>query len=220
MKHIEVAYASEAFYKLYDLISDEGVEFGDTKALFDVSILMSHPNFNLIHEGHVERKWSLEYAQAEWQWYLSADCNIKKLGEIYGKVPEIWKRMADDSGEVNSNYGWQWSRNSQLDHVVRRLKEDPNTRQAAISIYDGKEMNKYKYDTPCTYAIQFTVVDGCLNMSVLMRSNDLWYGFCNDQYQFSNLQMLVAQKTGYEVGTYYHYAHNMHLYKDKLLKQK
>ena len=220
MKHIEVAYASEAFYKLYDLISDEGVEFGDTKALFDVSILMSHPNFNLIHEGHVERKWSLEYAQAEWQWYLSADCNIKKLGEIYGKVPEIWKRMADDSGEVNSNYGWQWSRNSQLDHVIRRLKEDPNTRQAAISIYDGKEMNKYKYDTPCTYAIQFTVVDGCLNMSVLMRSNDLWYGFCNDQYQFSNLQMLVAQKTGYEVGTYYHYAHNMHLYKDKLLKQK
>jgi len=55
-------------------------------------------------------------------------------------------------------------------------------------------------------------------MCVVMRSNDLWYGFCNDQYQFSNLQMLVAQRAGYEVGTYYHYAHNMHLYKNKLLK--
>ena len=220
MKNIEVAYASEAFYKLYDLISDEGVEFGNTKALFDVGILMTHPNFNLIHEGHVDRKWSLEYAQAEWQWYLSGDCNIKKLGEIYGKIPEIWKRMADESGEVNSNYGWQWMRNEQLKHVISKLKNNPDTRQAAISIYDGKEINKYQHDTPCTYAVQFTVIDGCLNMSVMMRSNDLWYGFCNDQYQFSNLQMLVAQKTGYEVGTYYHYAHNMHLYKDKLLKQK
>ena len=220
MKHIEVAYASDAFYKLYDLISDDGIDFGDTKALFDVSILMSHPNFNIIYEGHVDRKWSLEYAQAEWQWYLSEDCNIKKLGEIYGKVPEIWKCMANSSGEVNSNYGWQWSRNNQLNHIISKLKKDPNTRQAAISIYDGKELNKYQNDTPCTYAVQFTVVNGYLNMSVLMRSNDLWYGFCNDQYQFSNLQMLVAHKTGYEVGTYYHYAHNMHLYKDKLLKQK
>ena len=220
MKHIEVAYASDAFYKLYDLISDEGIDFGDTKALFDVSILMSHPNFNIIYEGHVDRKWSLEYAQAEWKWYLTAHPYISELGRIYGKVPEIWKRMADDKGKVNSNYGHQWSRNSQLNKVIEMLKKDPNTRQAAISIYDGKEIHEYDNDTPCTYAVQFTVVDNYLNMSVLMRSNDLWYGFCNDQYQFSNLQMLVAHKTGYEVGTYYHYAHNMHLYKDKLLKQK
>jgi thymidylate synthase len=220
MKHIEVAYASDAFYKLYDLISDEGIDFGDTKALFDVSILMTHPNFNIIYQGHVDRKWSLEYAQAEWKWYLTAHPYISELGRIYGKVPEIWKRMADEKGKVNSNYGHQWSRNSQLNKVIEMLKKNPNTRQAAISIYDGKEIHEYDNDTPCTYAVQFTVVDDYLNMSVVMRSNDLWYGFCNDQYQFSNLQMLVAHKTGYEVGTYYHYAHNMHLYKDKLLKQK
>jgi len=57
-------------------------------------------------------------------------------------------------------------------------------------------------------------------MAVMMRSNDLWYGFCNDQYQFSNLQMYVAYETGCELGTYYHFAHNMHLYNDKLPKQK
>ena len=39
---------------------------------------------------------------------------LKTLGELYGKVPEIWKRMADDHGYVNSNYGYQWGRNSQL----------------------------------------------------------------------------------------------------------
>ena len=96
------------------------------------------------------------------------------------------------------------------------LKDNPETRQAAISIYDGKEISDYTCDTPCTYAVQFTVLNGKLNMSVVMRSNDLWYGFCNDQYQFSCLQLLVAQRTGYDVGTYYHFARNLHLYNDKL----
>jgi thymidylate synthase len=49
-----------------------------------------------------------------------------------------------------------------------------------------------------------------------MRSNDLWYGFCNDQYQFSQLQELVASMLGIEMGWYYHHAHNMHLYNDKI----
>ena len=55
-----------------------------------------------------------------------------------------------------------------------------------------------------------------LNMAVVMRSNDLWFGFCNDQYCFANLQMLVAYELGIECGEYYHYAHNLHLYNNKL----
>ena len=31
-----------------------------------------------------------EYAEAEWQWYLSGDRNIRKLGQIYGSIPPIW----------------------------------------------------------------------------------------------------------------------------------
>jgi thymidylate synthase len=111
--------------------------------------------------------------------------------------------MADKDGNVNSNYGWQWHRNHQLDLVISMLKDNPETRQAAISIYDGKEINDYTNDTPCTYAVQFTVLNGKLNMSVVMRSNDLWYGFCNDQYQFSCLQMYVAYELNLPVGTYY-----------------
>ncbi len=53
-------------------------------------------------------------------------------------------------------------------------------------------------------------------MCVTMRSNDLWYGFCNDQYQFSKLQELVAEKLDIPMGTYYHFAHNLHLYNDKI----
>ena len=208
--------ANDAFHNLYWRIVRDGVSFAGTKALFNVGFYITNPALNDIKDSRVERKWSVEYAEAEWQWYCSGDRNIKKLGELYGKVPAIWKRMADKNGNVNSNYGWQWKRNHQLDLVISLLKDKPETRQAAISIYDGKEINDYANDTPCTYAVQFTVLNGKLNMSVVMRSNDLWYGFCNDQYQFSCLQMYVAYELNLPVGTYYHFAHNLHLYNDKL----
>ena len=208
--------ANDAFHSLYWRIVRDGVDFAGTKALFNAGFYITNPALNDIKDSRVKRNWSQEYAEAEWQWYLSGDRNIAKLGELYGKVPAIWKRMADKDGNVNSNYGWQWHRNHQLDLVISMLKNYPETRQAAISIYDGKEINDYANDTPCTYAVQFTILHGRLDMSVLMRSNDLWYGFCNDQYQFSTLQMYVAYELNLPVGMYYHYAHNLHLYNDKL----
>jgi len=206
--------ADEAYNYFFNEIILNGVDFGDTKALFNVGFTLEDPLDNAIH--NVERNFNIDYAEAEWQWYLSGDPRISKLGEIYGKVPAIWKRMADENGEVNSNYGYQWKRHNQLDNIVKLLKEKPDTRQAAISIYDGKEINNYATDTPCTYAIQFTVLNNKLNMSVYMRSNDLWFGFCIDQYCFSKLQQIVSEMTGFEIGTYYHHAHNLHLYNNKM----
>ena len=208
--------ANEAFRYYKDYIKDFGCQFDDTQAMFNIGFYINNPMDNLIKDE--DRNWKWDYAEAEWQWYLSGDRNIKKLGELYGKVPEIWKRMADRDGNVNSNYGWQWQRDNQLDNIIAMLKTNPRTRQAAISIYDAKEINygHYTHDTPCTYAVQFTIQAQHLNMCVTMRSNDLWFGFCNDQYQFSKLQEMVSKRTGYDMGNYYHFAHNLHIYDDQL----
>ena len=220
--------ADAAFDHYKNQILLYGVDFDDTKALFNVGFTIENPMDN--HISCEQRNWKHDYAEAEWQWYLSGDRNIKKLGDIYGKVPEIWKRMADENGNVNSNYGWQWQRDagvpykggikyiSQLNYVVNLLRDNPKTRQAVISIYDGKEHPKYEFDTPCTYAIQFTIVNDKLNMCVTMRSNDLWYGFCNDQYCFSMLQKLIADKLDLPIGNYFHFAHNLHLYNNIIEK--
>ena len=208
--------ANSAFDHYKNQILLYGIDFDDTKALFNVGFTIENPTDN--HISCEQRNWKHEYAEAEWQWYLSGDRNIKKLGYIYGKVPEIWKRMANEYNEVNSNYGWQWRRSHQLDKVIGMLRDNYKTRQATISIYDGKEIHDYKYDTPCTYAIQFTIVDNKLNMCVTRRSNDLWYGFCNDQYCFSMLQQLVARKLSIPVGNYFHFAHNLHLYNNIIEK--
>jgi thymidylate synthase len=206
--------ANNAYEYYHDKIIREGVKFGDTKALFNIGFYIENPLDNAIENR--ERKWNPVYAEAEWQWYLSGDRNIAKLAELYGKVPEIWKRMAFPNGNVNSNYGWQWRRNDQIDYVVNLLRNEPETRQATISIYDGKEHDTFAFDTPCTYAVQFTILHGKLDMCVTMRSNDLWYGFCNDQYCFSKMQEMVSNELNIEPGIYYHFAHNMHLYNDKI----
>ena len=206
--------ANIAYEYLHDRIIRDGVDFGDTKALFNVGFYMTDPMSNKIINR--ERNWKEDYAEAEWQWYLTGDPKISTLGEIYGKVPLIWERMANNIGQVNSNYGYQWERNEQLDAIVTKLRTEPTTRQACISIYDGKEIEKYYNDTPCTYAVQFTILNNKLDMCVTMRSNDLWFGFCNDQYCFSRLQEMVSKRLNIEPGVYYHFAHNMHLYNDKI----
>ena len=73
--------ASNAFHSLYWRIVRDGVDFAGTKALFNVGFEMKFPAHNAIHDGKVKRSWSQEYAEAEWQWYLSGDRNIAKLGE-------------------------------------------------------------------------------------------------------------------------------------------
>ena len=188
--------ANDAYEAVLDEILQKGIDFGDTKAIFNCGFYIDNPSDKAI--TNTERKWSKKYAAAEWSWYLSGDPSVDKLAELYGKVPPIWERMADEYGQVNSNYGYQWQRNNQLGYVVDKLRDNPDTRHAAISIYDAKEHNRYDKDTPCTYAIQFSIIDEKLCMSVYMRSNDIWYGFCNDQYQFASLQEMVADRLSIE----------------------
>ena len=105
--------ANEAYEALIDSAVVDGFEFDNTKALFNIGFYILNPLDN--HITNEQRKWSLDYAEAEWQWYLSGHPNVSKLGEIYGKVPKIWQSMTDQYGNVNSNYGYQWIRNDQLE---------------------------------------------------------------------------------------------------------
>lgn len=199
--------ARQAFEDLYDIIMNLGEDRNGTKTMHNVLIELRRPESNVITTKW--RRWNLDYAMYEFQWYLSGNPNAEQIS----KRAKIWANMMDEQGNVNSNYGYQWKRNNQLDKVIDMLKNDPLTRRASISLYDGKEIDQYKKDTICTYAINFYIdIDDRLSMQVMMRSNDLVYGFCNDQYCFSELQKIVAKELNRQIGKYYHYVCNMHIY--------
>ena len=205
--------ANEAFEYYYELINKEGILYANTKALFNQGFYIQKPVENNILSSF--RNWNLKYAEYEWQWYLNANPNAE---EISKRAP-IWISHMDKNGDVRSNYGWQWNREDQLTKVIEKLKIQDN-RQAVLSFYDGKEIDTYDYDTPCTMSVHFQVINKELCMTVNMRSNDLWFGFCNDQYCFSRLQELIAEKLNMKIGWYYHFASNLHVYFDKLNKNK
>lgn len=200
--------AQNAFVTLYGMIDSQGIDYGNnTKALLNVGFYLENPMENTIN---VEwRKWSNKYADREWNWYMLEDRSVLELQ----KHADIWKQMHNGSGIVNSNYGYQWNRNGQLEECIQQLKTEPSSRQAWLSIFDGKEKELFTYDTPCTMSIGFSIIEGVVCMNVNMRSNDIWYGFCNDQYCFSKLQEYVAHRLGLPVGWYYHNVANLHLYR-------
>ena len=205
------ANAQEAFEYFYKCIMSNGFysESQHTKAFLNIGFYINDPKDRDIKTNW--RKWNKKYAEREWQWYLSQNRSVEEIK----KFAPTWDKMHGGDNLVNSNYGWQWGRNNQLDKCIEQLKKDKSTRQAWISIFDGKEKDMYQFDTPCTLAVGFYVLpfdESKLNMTVTMRSNDLIYGFCNDQYCFSKLQELVANELNMEVGEYYHFAHNLHIY--------
>jgi thymidylate synthase len=205
--------ANSAFGFYYFQVQRYGVRVENTFALLNEGFYIDNPMDNKITFDF--RNWTVDYAEKEWQWYLSKNPSAEEIS----KSAPIWRQHMDSGGHVNSNYGYQWSRNSQIDYVVHELKRNPQSRRALLTMYDGKENAGYAKDTPCTLNIGFTIADNKLNMNVMMRSNDLWFGFCNDQYCFSKLQQLIANRLSIEIGWYYHFTNNLHLYDNKLNKR-
>jgi hypothetical protein len=97
--------------------------------------------------------------------------------------------------------------------VINKLTQDPNTRQAIITLWDPWLDNvEGKHDYPCTIALHFFVNNGMLDMNTVMRSNDAWLGLPYDVFQFTQLQSSIALSLGMEPGVYRHTTLSLHIY--------
>lgn len=201
--------STEAFEKLFFEIQNTGVLTNvGTKALYNVGFSIENPLERVITTPW--RKFSTKYAEKEYEWYLSGDRSVEEIK----KYAKIWDKMHNGDNIVNSNYGWQWMRENQLDKCIEQLKKNKDTRQSWFTIFDGKEKDTYEFDTPCTLSVGFDIKPHInkLDMTVLMRSNDLVFGFCNDQYCWTKLQETIANELNIPIGSYYHFSHDLHIY--------
>jgi thymidylate synthase len=199
--------ATDAFEILFRDIMANGVDFAGTKAMFNVSFTVDNPKDKVVTTP--ERKFNKDYADYEWDWYLKGDRDATEISER----AKIWKQMmVPGTTEVNSNYGYFWNYNDQLNRIIEDLKTNKETRRAIVVHYNLDELDRYKYDTPCNDVLNFYIQDDKLQLTVFARSIDLVYGFCNDQYTFAKLMELVSEKTGYEVGDMHWFITNLHIY--------
>lgn len=155
------------------------------------------------------RNMPMRYAVGELAWYLSGSNRCADIGRFAKK----WLEISDDGVTNNSAYGWRIFSKfgfDQWEYIKELLTKDPNSRQAVIHIKDAS--NTPTKDTPCTVYLQFFIRNGALNMSVHMRSNDIWMGVPYDMFSFCFLQMKMAMELGVEIGEYNHYAGSLHMY--------
>lgn len=103
----------------------------------------------------------------------------------------------------------------QLDYAIKKIKADPDTRQAAISLWDPVKDNITKSkDHPCNNMVYLSQREGKLNITVVIRSNDLIWGVPYNMIQFVHLQALVAGELGVTMGSFTVMCNNLHYYKD------
>jgi len=135
-------------------------------------------------DDHIFGEVNHDYISREIAWYESQSRNVN---DIPGKVPEIWKQVADKNGLINSNYGWcvfSEENHNQFKNVVDTLTKNPNSRQA-VMIYTRPTMHEDAFedgrsDFMCTKTVQYLIRDNKLTAIVQMRSNDVVFGFRND----------------------------------------
>ena len=203
-KEFKTADAAFTYY-LKDMM-DNGEVFRDTKTLFNQCFTICEPLDNKI--TCPARQWSQKYADREWQWYLSGDRNAKSIA----KHAPIWHNMMDKDGDVWSNYGWWWVYGKQYDIMIDKLMKDTATRQAIVIHFHPGFYSMMANDVPCNLVLNFYIVEGFLHLTIFARSIDLWFGFCNDQYQFSKLMEKVGDDISKPVGTMTYMITNFHLY--------
>jgi thymidylate synthase len=127
------------------------------------------------------------------------------------EVGPMFKNYAEDNGVFHGAYGARTT--DQYAPVIERLKKDPDSRQALVTIWNPVlDLLPNKRDYPCTILHQFRIRDNKLNMSVYMRSNDVWLGAAYDFFQFTRVQIAMASVLGVAPGSYAHHVGSLHIY--------
>jgi thymidylate synthase len=160
-----------------------------------------------------DRAFNWKYFAGEVAWYLKKDNDI----DYINKFSNFWKGITNpNSNTINSNYG-SLLFGPQLKWCLDSLKADDNTRQAIAFLNQPKFQFEGNKDFVCTMYLNFFIRDNKLNMKVQMRSNDIFYGLTFDAPFFAvvHQHMLLWLKETYptlELGTYTHFADNIHYY--------
>lgn len=140
---------------------------------------------------------------------------------------------SDDGQTVHGAYGYRWRKwfgYDQLPIIINELKKNPETRRCVLSMWDANCPSAGKYhacksdlvlamhggkDVPCNTHAYFDCRFGKLNMTVLCRSNDIWWGcYGANAVHFSILLEFIASAVGVPVGVYRQFSNNFHLYTD------
>jgi thymidylate synthase len=210
---IHIENVQTDYVKLLTTLRDQGVASSPrgqaTREVMDV-VMKLDPHYAIV--TGINRKLSMKLISMEALQLISRTSYPERTVRA---MPNMASFM--DGGSFHGAYGTRIG--SQLGHAIEKLKNDSDTRQAVMTIWNPQFDNGMVVrDTPCTSMLQFFIRDNRLVLHVTMRSNDAWWGTPHDWGQFSQLQLAVAKILEIEAGPYYHHVVSFHLYERDIEK--
>ncbi len=190
-----------------------------TKELLSFNFRVTDPHGAISRKGYSQPMAAVEAIQL-----IGGFSDTRLVLQVNPTMAEF---MSDEGGREiyqHGNYGERVG--PFLADAINKLKIDQDSRQAVIHIFDAGRDYVSEPDIPCTLSIQFMIRDFALNLHVTMRSNDVWWGLPYDMFQFTQLQLSVANVLNIPIGDYYHTANSMHAYErnfddiDTMLRQQ
>lgn len=178
----------------------------ETLEMRNIMIRISHPD-DVLMTG-IGRNWSSQLAGSEALQLIGGFSDSVALCQI---APNMKNFVNEITGEFDGAYGPRVY--PQMQPLLDRLMDDNDTRQGVLQIWDyGTDQLRGSKDYPCTVYINFSIRDRVLYMTTHMRSNDVWWGWSYDLFQFTQFGWTVANYLGLEMGPYTHVADSFHLY--------
>jgi thymidylate synthase len=181
---------------------------GAASEITGVLLQLTNPRARL---SFTESRGVLFGCLGELLWYLSKTDSLRFITYY---LPQ-YNKASDDGKTVYGAYGPRLSGmrgHDQIANVVSLLKRRPDSRRAAIQLFDAADLADHHEDVPCTCTIQFLIRKRRLHMIASMRSNDAYLGLPHDIFAFTMIQELVARTLGVELGSYKHAVGSLHLY--------
>lgn len=204
--------SSDTLLQLASIVNNIGVlrdsRNGGCKEVLSNTFTITYPHYR--HLCVLGRKNNPFAAVAETLWVLSGRDDVAFIEHYLPRA----RQFSDDGDTWRGGYGTRLrGAVDQIWECYKLLKETPDTRRAAINIYDGTKDFCDSKDIPCNNWLNFQLRDGKLHMNVAVRSNDLIWGCSGiNMFEWSVLQHMLAEWLGVEVGTQTWLQGSLHVY--------
>jgi thymidylate synthase len=125
--------------------------------------------------------------------------------------------LTPDRMDFDYTYGerlnaWGTEEIDQIDYVIKKLKDSPNSRRAVATTWDPRK-DTLVDEVPCLNHFVFMTRDSVLDLSVMIRSNDMYGAWPANVYALGELLDHVVKETELEKGTITTHSVNAHIYK-------
>lgn len=223
MKVIRAKNVHEALPIALMALSQEGIQRNSRNGpvlLFEepVTTVYTHPRERVMF--HPIRDANPFFHFFECLWMIAGRNDVEFPAQFANNI----RNYSDDGKTFHGAYGYRWRKFFGLDQInviVDLLKNDPDNRRCVLEMWgSASDLGQQGKDFPCNTHIYFSRdADGCLDMTVCNRSNDIVWGcYGANAVHFSFLQEFIASCIGCPVGTYYQVSNNLHAYLDTYKK--